>query len=50
MGAVFVEPHNLADFFIIRLNCSTDLAKAPPAIASTACRLIDFIDARLLSL
>jgi biotin-(acetyl-CoA carboxylase) ligase len=50
VGAVFAESAGSADLVMVRLNCSTDLAKAPAAIAATACRLIDFIDVRQLPL
>lgn len=50
MGAVCAESHGGADLAIVRLNCSTDLAKAPATIAASACRLIDFIDVRQLPL
>ncbi|HKB37497.1 MAG TPA: hypothetical protein VKD72_13705, partial [Gemmataceae bacterium] len=50
MGAVFTESHEGADLAIVRLNCSTDLTKAPATIAASACRLIDFIDVRQLPL
>lgn len=50
VGAVFVEPHEHAVLAIVRLNCVTDLSKAPPSIAASACRLIDFIDAQQLPL
>jgi len=50
MGAVFVDAHGCADVAIVRLNCTTDLSKAPATIAATACRLIDFIDVQQLPL
>ena len=50
MGAVFIEPQTLADLAIVRLNCSTDLTKAPSAITAIACRLVDFIDLQQLPL
>jgi hypothetical protein len=50
MGAVFAESHDGADLAIVRLNCTTDLSKAPATIAANACRLIDFIDVRQLPL
>lgn len=50
VGAVFVEPYGGADLAVVRLNCTTDLSKAPPSITAIACRLIDFIDARQLPL
>jgi hypothetical protein len=50
MGAVFAESHEGADLAIVRLNCNTDLSKAPATIAASACRLIDFIDVRQLPL
>ena len=50
MGAVYFEPEAFADLAIVRLNCITDLAKAPLPIAAMACRLIDFIDVQQLPL
>jgi biotin-(acetyl-CoA carboxylase) ligase len=50
VGAVFAESHEGTDLAIVRLNCCTDLSKAPTAIAESACRLIDFIDVQQLPL
>jgi hypothetical protein len=50
VGAVFAESHDGADLAIVRLNCTTDLSKAPTAIAACACRLIDLIDVQQLPL
>jgi hypothetical protein len=50
MGAVFSESHAGADLAVVRLNCNTDLSKAPPTIAASACRLIDLIDVQQLPL
>jgi hypothetical protein len=50
VGAVFFEAHAMADLVIIRLNCVTDLQKAPPPIAAGATRLIDYFDPDTLPL
>lgn len=47
---MFAESHAGAELAIVRLNCSTDLSKAPRTIAASACRLIDFSDVRQLPL
>ncbi len=48
LGALTFEPHHTSNANIglltVRLNCTLDLGKAPPHIASGAARLIDFID------
>jgi hypothetical protein len=49
-GAVFCEPYGDVDLAVVRLNCRTDLQKAPPLIAGNAARLIDFIDVQQLPL
>jgi biotin-(acetyl-CoA carboxylase) ligase len=50
LGAVFAESFENTNLAVVRLNCSNDLAKAPTAIASSACRLIDFIEVEQLPL
>lgn len=50
LGAVWAASHGRADLAMVRLNCSTDLTKAPAAISASACRLVDFIDVRQLPL
>src|SRR5262245_7913579 len=50
LGTVFAEAHEGADLAVVRLNCTTDLSKAPAVIAASACRLIDLIDVQQLPL
>jgi hypothetical protein len=50
LGAISFNEHACADILIVRLNCNTELSKAPRHIAASACRLIEFIDIRRLPL
>ena len=43
-GRIALKRSKAADILVVHLNCTTDLAKAPAAIASVACNLVDFID------
>jgi hypothetical protein len=43
-GRVTLKRSEAADIVVVHLNCTTDLAKAPPAIASVAGNLVDFVD------
>ncbi len=50
LGVLSFEPQGGVDLVTVRLNCCPDLTKAPPQIAGSAARLIDFIDSTQLPL
>lgn len=43
-GRITLKQSKAADILVVHLNCTTNLAKAPPTIASVAGNLVEFID------
>ena len=50
LGNLSIEDHGEVRLSIVRINCCTDFAKAPPTIAANAARLVDYIDIASLPL